>query len=727
MEVNPDNHLYTLNVSGATTLAILPCGLGNAISAAIEFRDSSPWKSAPSKAVIRKRGRLVFDVWGGSFSENQKNLEKAFQYGVTDAMFIKHVWQRWGYDIKLPDIWPPNPKMGTLSDLQRLCHACVSRNVPFGLHDNYIDFYPDADDFSYRYITFNDNGQPRKAWINYGAGVQSYQWRPDLFKPFLERNLKQGLEFLPEQDAYFIDVFLSTGIFDYRDQKGNYYPRSLTRDCWKDCFETISRYLSHTDSAGQTQFGITCSEAADDFLIGSIDGGDAQWIEISPQGNYPYMMTIPCKNWARTPWFAAVNHTNFSRHGAGYANRFCSVRNSALHSITSDDYLSAELLGGLDLMVDVNSVFPGSIRKHYLLQNIVRNLADKEITSVQYEPDNLLKQTVEWSDGTRVIVNRDTADWTIHNYTLPLYGFVVVDKSQQFLAGLIRENGQIIERSVTPDGIYLNGHGYPQSDLEFIFPSMAKAEIIDERSFKIIVNWNADRPTDKDLSAFVHIFEPYRGYGHTPKGWYAGGEPVKSSQWKSGEIIQTETMQILTVPNDATQVPTGKYAILVGLYDSQGNGSRRNLIGIDAQAQRYQIGILNVQRNGDSMKISIESTPFQGATEMYKRLLPNQHPAQFAGITTSGAVFVKGVFPPNDSINSTAVKNTSTAESVEKSAKMTLIPLPFMPSFDVSLDENQLGIIHRITADGQEIPLKRNGKNITFSVTTDTYRQYEVE
>ena len=44
---------------------------------------------------------------------------------LTDALFLKHVWQRWGYDYRLPDIWPPDPKLGTLEELRALGQLCA--------------------------------------------------------------------------------------------------------------------------------------------------------------------------------------------------------------------------------------------------------------------------------------------------------------------------------------------------------------------------------------------------------------------------------------------------------------------------------------------------------------------------------------------------------------------------------------------------------------------------
>jgi len=42
-----------------------------------------------------KAGRYVFDLWGGRYAEDAARLERCFDYGLTNALVIMHVWQRW--------------------------------------------------------------------------------------------------------------------------------------------------------------------------------------------------------------------------------------------------------------------------------------------------------------------------------------------------------------------------------------------------------------------------------------------------------------------------------------------------------------------------------------------------------------------------------------------------------------------------------------------------------
>ena len=159
------------------------------------------------------------------------------------------------------------------------------------------------------------------------------------------------------------------------------------------------------------------------------------------------------------------------------------MRTRDVHGIMSDDYISSEMLGGLDLMVDYSSLYPGSIIKHYLAQHVVRRLADKEILSVEFAPgdngDNIFRQTVNWSDGTKVCVNKSETDWTVYGCTLPMYGYAVFDKDGKYLSGIVRnpaDKDEVIEISCRPDSFYLNGRGYRASSQLAIEPKLGQLQ-----------------------------------------------------------------------------------------------------------------------------------------------------------------------------------------------------------------------------------------------------------
>ena len=702
LAVDPQANIFSLEVSGVTRLALRPSQRG-AFDAAIRFRDQSPWHAVPGKGVERKAGRLVFDNWSSDTATAISRMGKAFDYGVTDSLYIHHNWQKWGYDVRLPDIWgdsEENAVQGSLEELRALADLCRSRDVPFALHDNYIDFYPDADGFTYDDIVFHQNGTPYKAWINYGAEAQSYRFRPDKIFPFVERNFALGKKYLPQADASFVDVFSSIHMFPFYDRQGNFHPLAETRDGWKKAFDIIDRTLTQTVD-GQERSGISISEAGNDFLIGSLDGADAEWIPISSVPS-PGCYLVPCEKWERTPWFAAVNHTNYSRHGVGYEDRYIARSNVLLHGAQSDDYLSMEILGGVDLMVDWNCLFPASVRMYYLAQHIVRSRAAAEILSVEFAEDDktggqdITRQTVRWSDGTTVWGNRGEDDWTLPDGSvLPRYGVKCVNPNgmELFIGRSPTNPDEVIEYSRRIDGsLYLNGRGYPSRRIYAVAPRLACGEILPDGKIKIALDWDAEEPLPKDLEIFVHAFEPYRGYGHNPKGWFCASSvpSVPTTQWGSqgNKTIRTDEITI-AVPDD---IPSGHYEILTGLYEGQ---FRYPLIGNNDNQGRYAVASLDIVRNQDnSCDLTIKPLALREDRDLFFRNVGNKTPASVGPVSTLGALYA---IPGQDA--------------------WRLLPIPTAESFEVTIDEQKLGRqIEGISVENNPVPFRRDGECVTFTV-----------
>jgi len=144
---------------------------------------------------------------GGRYADLAAGLQRSFAYGLTDAAVVLHAWQRWGYDYRLPDIFPPNPALGTSEEFGSVAKACKQAGVLFAPHDNYIDYYPDAEGFSYAHIAFDPGGTPVK------AGSTRAQGQPTAGGPRTRRPLRRIVERIARSSrptAYFIDVWSST-------------------------------------------------------------------------------------------------------------------------------------------------------------------------------------------------------------------------------------------------------------------------------------------------------------------------------------------------------------------------------------------------------------------------------------------------------------------------------------------------------------------------------------
>jgi hypothetical protein len=642
--VDPENHVYTLNVAYSTTLTLLP-GSKNALDCAIRYRPLYDKKS--SAGVAKKMGRFVFDVWDGYFAEHTKKLQQQIDYGATDSLFINHNWQRWGYDNRLPDIWTPNPQRGTKEELQETLDLCKKHGMLYGVHDNYIDIYPDADDFNYDVVSFEENNRPRKAWNNYGIDAQSYQLRPDCLMPFLNRNLELMKRDGFLQTAYFVDVFASIDLRDFWERNGVKHSRAEMLEHWCKAFDQIREHLGDDNP--------TVSEAGDDFLIGRLDGADCQFLMLSPEPG-DFRINIKCKEWSRVPWFDAVNHTRFSLHGVGYDSRYAANRGYDLHGYMSDDYISTEILTGHSLQVGYNNIGRDSVRKYWLAQPIAKAISRSEIhetivrdnygdMEIRWYPNNDDKMNTENNNRIQVIVNQTKAI-TPHTSSsgklrvfFPQYGYEATNPDGTIRSAVLGVNvyspndgklfaSPIVEFSSNVINgerqIYFNPRQVGTNALPTM-PTVKHFQKIGENQFQLVIDWNVfrslkERKDVKNYHWFLHLEKPRRNWHERLESISIGGglPEVPVSQWETSQQTESGNIQI------SEQIVSGTYNVLVGLWDADGDKKRVKLLGPTPDNSRILLGKLKVEKRGNTATKLDFIPENEDSPELFARLLPTQ-------------------------------------------------------------------------------------------------------
>lgn len=481
LEVDPQDHTYTLVTPQAQTITFLPAAN---VWEAVKLWRANELRAAPG--VPKLAGRFVFDLWDGRYASSARALQRAFRYGLTDALVVWHNWQRWGYDFRLPDIYPPNPELGTLEEFQKLVQTCREHGVLFAPHDNYIDLYPDAEDFSYENVAFQNNGQPQRAWYNSGRGAQAYRARPDRLRPLVERNLKLiRAGFSPT--AYFIDVWSSAPPYDCWTQDGQFVDRGATRQVWGETFAWIRDYLG--DHAPQI------SEAGHDRLIGWLDGAQANHLRVDAQGS-GFVWNIHCADAERIPWIDAAYHDRFVLHGAGYEDRYAAGLKLAAHGMYSDDYMATEMLTGHPAMV----LAPFSrdvVRKYWLLHDVIRALALRRIEAVEFAAGDIHRQHVTWDNGAEVWVNRGVGDWRVGGRTLPPYGFYARAPLAEGMVetAIERQSAGTVEWSRSPGSYYHNARDGAAYHLTREGETWRVVAAPDSAAFTARVPWTGPAPT----------------------------------------------------------------------------------------------------------------------------------------------------------------------------------------------------------------------------------------
>jgi len=640
LEVHPGQRTYALHTHHNATLTLVP-GAKGAFDCAVRYRPL--YDKKPAGGVRRLAGRFTFDIWGGRYAEIAETMEKMIRYGCTDSVLTVHNWQRWGYDYRLPDIFPPNPRFGTIEDMNRIADVCARHDIPWGLHDNYIDIYPDATDFSYRHVYFHRDGRPHKAWINQGRDAQSYKFRPDHIMPFVQRNLRLIKPAL-RPTHYFIDVFTSAPPRDCYDWDGKFHSALETRRCWGQAFAWIRDFLGGNAP--------TTSEAGHDQLTGYLDGADCQHLRLNSKRER-FTIYLPCEDWARVPWFDAVLHDKFILHGVGYSGRYQGGRSRAHHGILSDDYISDEILTGHAPMVDRGCWRRGAVRKYWLMQDFVRAIALKTLRSVEFVGGDIHHLIVRWNGGATVWVNRGETDWRVEGRTLPQYGYVA--KSGSAVSAVERIDGVIVESADGPNGYYANARVVADSVPLPLRLRGGAVRHLGGRAFALTAEWQAESDLPNRGAIFVHVLHPRsrRRDKIAFQGDYAPRVPTE--KWKAA--LQTGAWKRVEIPSEWGP---GEYEVVIGLH-SRGSG-RWALQGDDDGTRRYRLGKLLVKGNADKVS-GIGFVPAKPKRQEPIRVNYKKVTIDFGPVTTNGAVRI--IRRPNG---------------------LRIVPLPECPPFVLTMD-----------------------------------------
>ena len=635
LEINKDRHTASLVSRDNCTFSFVTAH--TAFEAAFKYRTHYE-KRKPAGAFHNLAGRFIFDIWHGTKGASAliTGLTQATRYGMTDSMLTIHDWQRWGYDYRLPDIWPPRPSWGTVEQTKQIEAICKQHNIPWGFHDNYIDIYPDTDDFSYSLVYFRNNTgdydvpfpvfdkhnpQPNRAWYTRGRDAQSYKFRPDKILPFVKRNYERILQDV-HPTASFVDVLSSVKPTDWYDSDGNYHSMAETRKYWGEAFATIRDMLGGNAP--------TTSEGGHDQLIGWLDGADCQWLTISDEPNSFYTR-FPCSDWARVPWFDAVNHDKFALLGAGYSNRYQGNRPRLTHGIGSDDYLASELLAAHNLMGDSNPFNYDNVRKYWLAQDFIRKTAACNMAEHRFVDGDIHHQYVHWNNGANVLINRSEKPWKFASgRVLPAYGFHVNYPQGELTLETV--NGIIREYARCDSHEFFNARNTRQRISPCVLdirPYISDFQYLGGNKIKYVISWEANEAAPYNLRSYVHFLTPE---SHAQIAFQDDHDtPVPTTKFNG--VICDE--RIVEIPEDRLKFDS--YQWTCGLFTFE--LGRMLLRGYTCNDSSVDLGTLRLKRDKDG---HITDATFAKATKgVYFEKEINANPAgtlvDFGNIKTSGA------------------------------------------------------------------------------------------
>lgn len=635
--VAPESRMYTLHSPVQPVFTLIPAR--DVWHGARAWHDLNGLQAAPG--VDRLAGRFVFDCWGGGYGAACDALQQAFRYGLTNSVLVWHNWQRWGYDYRLPEIFPPNPDLGTPEEFARMASLCKEQDVIFAPHDNYIDFYPDAPGFSYDHIGFNRDRQPIWGWLNEGREAQAYRWRANAYRPFLEANVA-SLRELAQPNGYFIDVWSSIGPYESWTRDGQLEDRLKHRDAWASAFN----WIRETQGGNAPQI----SESGHDQLIGSLDGAQTNHLRVDaapPEGKIWMVWNIRCADAERIPWTDAAHHDRFVLHGAGYESRYLGGLPADLHGIYSDDYITTEVLTGHPGMS--STLFSRDVvRKYWLLNDLMTRLALKRIEAVVFDGDNLHRQQVRWEGGGNVWANRGETDWQAGGSDLPQYGFHA--EAGGAACAIERKEGRLVEWSKSPDAWYVNARTVVSPALP-VSVALQSLRLTEGRVLEIPLRWTAAGSIPEDLSVYVHFLDKDKKIlfqaDHRP-------DPP-TSQW----IGDAVTVGRAVLPE--THKPGDEVTLVAGLWKP--GDARRPIQGSMRGDASVILGTVHLEGTDGQITGVTVTPPVQEPDLWLARMNPEGIPADFGGVLTNGGC---RLYP-------------------DKGA-LVIVPLPDSAAFEVTLD-----------------------------------------
>lgn len=585
----------------------------------------------PSPYLDELAHRVVLDVWGGKFADDERWLKEMARYGLDAFLIIKHVWQRDGYDHSYPNVFPANAAQGGDAALRSLSLAAQKLGHRFCVHENFYDYYPNAEAFRPEDCALRPDGSTIPGWDN--GQVQAVILKPSKLMDYARR-------FSPEIkrryscNAAYHDI-MPTGHVDFDAR----VPESgMIRKTHE-----YTRQLCQFDR--QLFNGPVVFESISSWMAGVYDGGCNHGIG----------------TW-RTPTAVAFElmkvHPKMSNHGFGYYERWLKWGygpgwyDYVMTDRELDKYRATVVAFGRtgfighQLMKHPHAV----VREYYLMQAFGRAYTGRKLRRLAYFIED--GDYRGWTDaptaarykrwqriravydgGQEVWVNLSDRPWKTPKRTLPPYSAMTFGPRAEAFTAII--DGQIADWAAYGNVQYADARSHVWQVLPPpppIRPVLGDWKDNGDGTFNLTVNWQVGRKPERNMVVFWHFKVGPRirfQYDHRPSS--------PTTKWQVGQTVADGPYRI-RVPKDQTEAV---YDLVVGLYDRKGR------IPLVRGADQMRIARLNVQRaEGKVVKISIvpaEPEPPRGTDpEAYLQdANRDKRVIDFGRVATNGALVIR--------------------------------------------------------------------------------------
>jgi hypothetical protein len=431
----------------AAYIAVSPC--------LDEVLPNLPFKPSPYLAVLGPR--IMLDIWEhhhGSYKGDAENLAALNDDGVDHLAIIQHVWQHAGYDAQLPDTLPANSAFGSDAELAAFGQTARRFEMPWALHENYIDVYPDAPSYDASARVLSSDGTPSKAWYNPATKVQSYGLK-------CNRAMEFAKKFAPE-----------------------IHHRYATTASYLDVHTAVPPWHEVDCDAAQPMAGMTLAKVTYDsmlfqFMRETHEGplfGEGYWhffwagkcdgVEAQVEGGEDH---APLLN------FDLLKiHPQMVNHGMGYYERWFRQSwpkwgHDAGTVEQIDKYRAQELAYGHAGFIGKDQIdnIPWVVREHHLVHAVQRLYGTAQPEAIHYEVDGQLvgdsvaavagdttRQRIRYDNGLTLWVNWRAEPWQVEGRTLPQWGFLALGPETQVWTAL--RDGHWADYAECPEYVFVD-------------------------------------------------------------------------------------------------------------------------------------------------------------------------------------------------------------------------------------------------------------------------------
>ncbi len=450
----------------------------------------------PSPYLALLGPRIMLDVWDhyqGTYQGDAENLRTLKDNGVDHLAIISHVWQRYGYDVKLPDHLPANPSFGGDAGMIAFGRAARECGYVWSLHENYIDLYPDAPSYDPAARVLLADGAPSKAWYNPGTRVQSFGLKCNRALEFAGRNSPE-IHRRYGTNAGYLDVHPCVPPWHQLDHEAG-QPMAAMALAKVQCDARLFQYLR--DTHGGPLFGEGCNHF---YWAGRCDGVEAQ--VAGGEDHAPLLDFDLLKI-----------HPQMVNHGMGYYERW--FRRGYEHAWgydtgsmeQIDKYRAQELAYGHAGFVGAAQVsnLQWVVREHHLVHPVQRLYGTARPTSIRYEVDgrlvtasaalaagSTLRQRIQYQGGLSLWVNWGAEPWQVEDRLLPQWGFLALGPGTDVSTAM--RGGLIADYADCPEYVFAD------SRTSFTMPYL-HAKITDIRAEKVAASPPARDSLEADFRA----------------------------------------------------------------------------------------------------------------------------------------------------------------------------------------------------------------------------------